>query len=57
MSETTKNTQIPHLIMQELMKYLNAEKRKLKAGFEKLWDECTVLPIHWKYNNRLQFKS
>ncbi|MFC2084012.1 type I restriction-modification system subunit M [Bacteroidota bacterium] len=30
------------LIQQELMKYLNAEKRKLIAGIEKLWDKYAV---------------
>lgn len=31
-----------HLVQQELMKYLNAEKRKLTAGIEKLWDKYAV---------------
>lgn len=31
-----------NLIQQELMKYLNAEKRKLIAGIEKLWDKYAV---------------
>jgi type I restriction enzyme M protein len=31
-----------NLIHQELMKYLNAEKRKLIAGIEKLWDKYAV---------------
>jgi type I restriction enzyme M protein len=30
------------LVQQELMKYLNAEKRKLIAGVEKLWDKYAV---------------
>jgi len=31
-----------NLIQQELMKYLNAEKRRLIAGIEKLWDKYAV---------------
>lgn len=31
-----------NLIQQELLKYLNAEKRKLIAGIEKLWDKYAV---------------
>ena len=31
-----------NLIQQETMKYLNAEKRKLIAGIEKLWDKYAV---------------
>lgn len=31
-----------NLIQQELQKYLNAEKRKLIAGIEKLWDKYAV---------------
>jgi type I restriction enzyme M protein len=31
-----------HLVQQELLKYLNAEKRKLIAGIEKLWDKYAV---------------
>jgi type I restriction enzyme M protein len=31
-----------NLIQQELMKYLNAEKRKLIAGIEKLWDKYAI---------------
>ena len=30
------------LVQQELMKYLNAEKRRLIAGIEKLWDKYAV---------------
>jgi len=30
------------LVQQELLKYLNAEKRKLIAGIEKLWDKYAV---------------
>jgi type I restriction enzyme M protein len=30
------------LVQQELLKYLNAEKRKLVAGIEKLWDKYAV---------------
>jgi len=31
-----------NLVQQELLKYLNAEKRKLIAGIEKLWDKYAV---------------
>jgi type I restriction enzyme M protein len=31
-----------NLVQQELLKYLNAEKRKLIAGMEKLWDKYAV---------------
>lgn len=31
-----------NLVQQELVKYLNAEKRKLIAGLEKLWDKYAV---------------
>lgn len=31
-----------NLVQQELMKYLNAEKRKMIAGIEKLWDKYAV---------------
>lgn len=31
-----------NLVQQELLKYLNAEKRKLVAGIEKLWDKYAV---------------
>lgn len=31
-----------NLVQQELMKYLNAEKRELIAGIEKLWDKYAV---------------
>lgn len=31
-----------NLVQQELLKYLNAEKRKLIAGIEKLWDKYVV---------------
>lgn len=31
-----------NLVQEELMKYLNAEKRKLIAGIEKLWDKYAV---------------
>jgi type I restriction enzyme M protein len=30
------------LVQQELLKYLNAEKRRLIAGIEKLWDKYAV---------------
>ena len=31
-----------NLVQQELNKYLNAEKRKLIAGLENLWDKYSV---------------
>jgi type I restriction enzyme M protein len=31
-----------NLVQQELLKYLNAEKRKLIAGIEKLWDKYAI---------------
>ena len=31
-----------NLVQQELLKYLNAEKRKLIAGIEKLWEKYAV---------------
>lgn len=41
------------LVQQELLKYLNAEKRSLIAGIEKLWDKYKVTSLQLE-NNRLK---
>ena len=41
-----------NLVQQELLKYLNAEKRKMIAGIEKLWDKYKVTSLELEYKRQ-----